>query len=1798
VSCVAEKKGKKPVCGTGEEFNKVSQKCINVRRAPTSTLETVEVLEDSAATTFTLKYTDVNNDEAIDCQVFDTETDLEIRSPIVSSVRTDALAVLNQSNTCTTSINSITFPTESATAIALMANVQSAYDSILSTEDTIGIYSALNLFNTRVTALANHCESINGQPITQYQGTLAKNLANELNVKAEWVNKRCYCSAGTCTAELIPGENKNGDYGISYNITEGVDGTSLSKQVQVSIIPVNDLPIAVDFHVAGLESVTTSSLPLNFNIPLPRDVESDQSFSLTYEIVSPPTKGIFTSCALANDGSLPNDTSCFYIPTDSNDGVASPLINKLANLTIVGSNTVDGISFVAKAGGTSGDGITVYVKPHPLLNSGNNVLVETSNRDITIYVENDVTNIKSVVDAVNNDLAASSMVTAVSTNVGTELVNRQLVTASAISLSSSNTPFDTFTYRVSDGQGYSAIVGYGSVDIELQDDLPVAVPVAGADIFFTEDTAKTITLAYTDSENDTSVTCAVDPTDAAFTGAPATSALIETSTCACIAMTQTCSVTLKPRPDFTGTAYFKWNITNSAGQTTTTQNTVVLVSGVNDVPFARYLSTTGAESAVAAVGAPYTFTFTPGIDIEGTGLTYQYVNDGTINGGTLTGCVDGANNINIGSTCSFTPKDGNINGVSATLANASLVHNGGTINYTAKSVGDEANNIRVRIIDDISAANYIEYIKIVNNVEIEVYVQAGVSDLNSVKTAIDSHIYASELVSVTVPTNAVILANQTSSLMGAELSAHKFNYTVSDGSLTSQGTFHINITPTDDSPVICPYSTFPDVKECGLGGCIDTDTPMNKSITPSKADIVFYDQSSSVCYKSVASGSSFIWQIVSDFTSIIPAQSVHQNGSFKINNIKVDEGGADTNEDGNFIRIEDIVISDGGLGLIPKKTDNLKIYYNDAQVALSQATIGVSAITSGNIEAAATTSDMYDFAVEITPAAFKLGQAVVTITFAEYSGATKVHDVSVSIQVNIEDIAIQHNGWASIIASGPKVDNFGAVQDSSYVCNYSETKCNSGGSCYGDATAFANASADQESAIFYNTTDSKCYYATAAGSSNWREFESYCGATPSFYDSSCSSTTASCLASTAPAAIPQNLNTLYTQAVYDSFNNKVTTTCYRSSGRDSVNAWESFKGFGEVLLKWEAMLLTGSGSIVGYNIFRRLANEDFDYSNPINKTLVPAATTQYIDNTTESFFGPVPNTVYYYEVVPVVTPSSSTTQFQIRTSDFNSRAIIRVLVPGDNRSLVPRDIVNITMCKKLNDSAGTGDVYVFDAGLNTYTCTYEGPGDNGSGQFDIGKDLIVDRFEAGCPYTKSTDPVSSCSSGTGNIALDGSCIGVVDPTVTTVSVSSNSDQIYYNRATGKCYELTAGLSTWTEVDSLATFNNLVSNYSSAHLPPLTNITQDKANTFCQATSTEPVLGLCEFGTSGTAAPAGGVNGDVYFKTDDKVCYVNVSGTWIEKHSTISGRLPSRKEQIAYSEWDYSLVSDSTVNTREGGLSLNSNSKCNTTSANGLESFFTDDVSPVVNSIFTISGTSSSGIRSVMTGSTHTKDCSSKYGIQDTIGNVTEWAHDRMACATVAGNSFCQGVVNGDTLYIGTADNDLNLDTATYGVLYTKYQMDGISGPCIDANSDGDCDGFMTEWIFDQKSNGASRFIIPMGLPLTTSFITASPGSFINFFFEQIGISSGITSTQLHDDTIIVNQGRIDPDAGANPANDYGAPFAGIGFAGLATGGSYTKGNGSGTYHLEMVPMTDTTYNSRSDIGFRCVAPVPSAAFIE
>ena len=1235
-SCVGEKKGKNPNCAAGTSFDKLSQKCVNFGKAPTSTLNVVNLVEDDPKTNFILQYTDDNRDEASSCQVFDTESDFEVRSPVFDSIQSDVADTVNLATLCATGINAATYPVQSADALALVALIQQARDGVYSTETTLGMSAALSTVISRVQDLTNYCEAFTPQPSVQFYGESAANSNLELSNKKTFIDNRCSCSAGVCSSDIILNENVHGSYGISYNISDAEDGTSVTKQVSIVVASVNDAPIAVDHYDYGNESTTTSDSPIAFTIPLGRDVEDDTSPFLTYQIATAPSNGVISGCALANDGSAATDRTCIYTPNDRDAGVAyvDPSTHaKKSTLTLPTENGTNDLILRARVVGSLGDDITLNISSQELLNTGSNVDVSVDGRDITVLIDNEVTTINDIVSAINNHPMASSIVTVTTTNAINDTFE---ITPSAQSLSGGVAPFDIFTYQVSDGQSVSQNLGRVTLDIFSQDDPPVAATVPPASLIFNEDSVSTVRLTVTDSEGDTATSCTVTPT----------TAKIVSSVCTCVPGELYCDVDFTPAENETGIAFFNWSIstTGTAGaQASLSQLSVVTINAVNDAPFAKSIDIDLGDESDTASPSTYSFTLDDsglalGLDLESDALSYELTS--ALGGATLTGCLAGTV-LTPGATCAYTPVDGNLNGVS-TKASGNYIVGGGDIVFTAKHAGENMNGVDIIVQDSTIADSLGAFVSVdsssVSDINVNVYIDSGTTNLGQVEAAILADPYASELLATNVTSSASLALVGTTTLAGATSAADVLEYKVTDTSgATAFGSVHLNIAVKDDSPVVCPYSDFIDAPECGLAGCVGTTTPIS-NIQPKSAGVLYYDQGSAVCYRSTGISSTNDWEIVTDYTQIIEKRIVNQNGYVEIDNIRIDEGGADTVEDADSITIKDITITDGGLGLIPRKSANIQVTYGGSSVALAPAVPGVGVPMTGTLPDGAASSDELPVKIKIIPSDGVSGTAVVTITFSD-----GVNDVDLTIPVEITNVAVQHKGWANIVAMGPKVDKSGNVKDSSYVCNYSETKCDNGESCSGVSVPTANVSADEVNAIYYeepsvSKPDGQCYYASATGSSDWIAFNSYCNMTASFYDSACSNAT--CLDSSAPSNEPENLNTFFTDLQYDSVNQIAQTTCYRSIGRalpsgaaltpgQISNSWQEYKGTGSVHLRWNTMLLSGVGTISGFNVFRRLSLDEFDYKRPINKELISATSNEYIDNSSNSKVGPVPNTVYF-----------------------------------------------------------------------------------------------------------------------------------------------------------------------------------------------------------------------------------------------------------------------------------------------------------------------------------------------------------------------------------------------------------------------------------------------------------------------------------------------------------------------------------------------------------------------------------------
>jgi hypothetical protein len=491
-----------------------------------------------------------------------------------------------------------------------------------------------------------------------------------------------------------------------------------------------------------------------------------------------------------------------------------------------------------------------------------------------------------------------------------------------------------------------------------------------------------------------------------------------------------------------------------------------------------------------------------------------------------------------------------------------------------------------------------------------------------------------------------------------------------------------------------------------------------------------------------------------------------------------------------------------------------------------------------------------------------------------------------------------------------------------------------------------------------------------------------------------------------------------------------------------------------------------------------------------------ASTRTFTDSTA------VAGRVYYYLVRPV---DSTPRNLTISTSEADSE--VRILAPTNNYSFVHRWMVNQEICNSMHLPVSRG---------HNYRCAYTGPGEtvttSGSHYYDIGKDMLVDIAESGCPYT----PAPSCTNH--------GCVGMGSPS----GISEDEGAIYYDRSSGSCYINTDGGTTWNSYNSIVTHNAASTNNTNSALnPPIVNITQEKASAICSARST----------TSATSS-------------------------WTSHPAAV---LPEKKEYMAYSAAPYGM-SDSSITELEQGFSLNSVSRCNSTNASGIDHAFTDSEIPSSSYLFSLPGSASSEIRSLYTGSVpmginySTEACSSRYGVQDVYGNVAEWVKDTMSC--ILANNVCSATT-------GTALYSFDFDVGAFDI---RYGFNMQTGPYNDANADslsGVGDSPLTQWVFRDELFGAGKFSFPLAMPIYVDIESALPSSPALPYILDIGNTSGITASQLHEDGIIVNAASV---------LDYGS---------FAVGGSYLSGNLSGRYTSELIPES----SSRPDVGFRCIIPI-------
>jgi hypothetical protein len=338
---------------------------------------------------------------------------------------------------------------------------------------------------------------------------------------------------------------------------------------------------------------------------------------------------------------------------------------------------------------------------------------------------------------------------------------------------------------------------------------------------------------------------------------------------------------------------------------------------------------------------------------------------------------------------------------------------------------------------------------------------------------------------------------------------------------------------------------------------------------------------------------------------------------------------------------------------------------------------------------------------------------------------------------------------------------------------------------------------------------------------------------------------------------------------------------------------------------------------------------------------------------------------------------------------------------------------------------------------------------------------------------------------------------------------------------------------------------------------------------------------CNWDSYGTGAPSGATSGSVYYDANSGTCHVKQSGSWLpasnssltaasralsytitpsttnrrppltnvgQNHSyetcqsvTVNGygakRLLRRREFIAAAAWpslsgEPNAMDNTTLRALESpsaGNHAGGTFACNTDVHNGIANAAFNSPS------YELSRNTAAGPDSFTIGSTGTKNCVSRFGLQDHIGNVWQWTSDQLVCDP-SSTKVCSGIKSALDSGNGYGSGfDLN-----------GFKFDGIQGP-------GGVSFNVSTWTIANGNFNAANFNTALGLPLVG-----------NDYGNALSVSS--FSANLRDDQFVLD-------------NSSGGTSRG-----MLSGGTWNSGANAGRW-LGRFALDPSTYFD--SIGFRC-----------
>ncbi len=347
-----------------------------------------------------------------------------------------------------------------------------------------------------------------------------------------------------------------------------------------------------------------------------------------------------------------------------------------------------------------------------------------------------------------------------------------------------------------------------------------------------------------------------------------------------------------------------------------------------------------------------------------------------------------------------------------------------------------------------------------------------------------------------------------------------------------------------------------------------------------------------------------------------------------------------------------------------------------------------------------------------------------------------------------------------------------------------------------------------------------------------------------------------------------------------------------------------------------------------------------------------------------------------------------------------------------------------------------------------------------------------------------------------------------------------ANDVYYNRDNGQC--LYSNGVAWLPYSSAiyGAVPGLVTN--KFELPPLAQLSRADALAVCDAEEIQ-----CEEG----ACPA---------------------GVW----AGLRRSLPLRREIVESTSWGTTPGWATIENSGDHGLEA-----CNTAGAAGVTFFAgaTEEMASFPSSGATV------GLTPLLTGSTLTQACKSRYGARDLIGNVGEWLGDTMSCSNIDGVlSECGYVAAAVTPGAGRDDA-----LAANNALNTVYGFDSNPAP-VRGRGFSLTQNAVATWV-SMLTSGVDRFHLAVGFPFFEDVpaITVPSAPILD---ASGALPATLAPTALSSDTVTLTWGGTELYA-------------------LVHGGSWRDGaGGAGRFALELRRRDSPA----AHVGHRCVIRMPVA----